>query len=288
MNLRPGEIKILKALSKGEKSYSELKEETKLNFTFLSNYLKNLQIQNLIERDIQNRKYKLKPLSLKALYLNDIIEFLKEQKDFTHFFNWILLFSNNDYDLNKIEILRKQFKEKLRDPKFLFSLSYISKEINKILENFILDSFSKKEREIIIQYKKYLKEYLKTIKKEEDEKPLMDLINDLKLDKGKIFKKLKKATLKIEEGLLHIDSEKFIESLEKEGEIKTKFTEKEKKKLKQLESFLKKHKKLYQEYLEKEKPKIVLLSGFGFKEYWNKYNDLLKAFSEKQFLEKKG
>lgn len=59
VKLRGGERKILKVLKTGKKSFSELKEETGLSASVLSDYLKRLQKLEKIARDIDSRKYYL-------------------------------------------------------------------------------------------------------------------------------------------------------------------------------------------------------------------------------------
>jgi len=57
--LAPGEVKILKVLKEGSKmkSYTNLKDETKLSDPVLSDYLKRLQKKKFVKRDIDTRKY---------------------------------------------------------------------------------------------------------------------------------------------------------------------------------------------------------------------------------------
>lgn len=65
--LRPGEYRILMVLRKGLRSFSELKGETMLPGSVLSEYLKRLQEIGLIERDIRTRKYRIKTPSDKIM-----------------------------------------------------------------------------------------------------------------------------------------------------------------------------------------------------------------------------
>lgn len=256
MNLRPGEIKILKALSKGEKSYSELKEETKLNFTFLSNYLKNLQIQNLIERDIQNRKYKLKPLSLKALYLNEIIEFLKEQKDFDFYPLFSIFYENKDFDTN---IIKTQILEKVKnDKEFMESIKKIKYTISEIQATLILKELKKEEIEILKEFSNRLKNVVNILVKYN--------LFEYEILKNKIKRKEDLKNLKI----LLEDAEEFL--LEKG------MKEKERKEIEQFMIFLKNKKnfKVCQKILNIELPKIVFLIDFNFGDFLNKYEILQK------------
>jgi DNA-binding IclR family transcriptional regulator len=74
--LRPGEIKILKALREGPKSFSELHG---LNTNVLSEYLKSLQLSGLIQRDIETRKYLVIDAGIQAVNLEDRIQELREE-----------------------------------------------------------------------------------------------------------------------------------------------------------------------------------------------------------------
>lgn len=56
----PGEYKILSSLKSGDKSFTILKSETSLPGSVLSDYLKRLQRDNLIERNFETRKYRIK------------------------------------------------------------------------------------------------------------------------------------------------------------------------------------------------------------------------------------
>lgn len=56
----PGEWKILSALRGGDKSFTMLKSETGLPGSVLSDYLKRLQRDGLIERDFETRRYRIK------------------------------------------------------------------------------------------------------------------------------------------------------------------------------------------------------------------------------------
>lgn len=56
----PGEYKILSVLRSGDKSFTVLKSETGLPGSVLSDYLKRLQRDDLIERDFETRMYRIK------------------------------------------------------------------------------------------------------------------------------------------------------------------------------------------------------------------------------------
>lgn len=76
--LRPGEKKILDVLTNGSRSFSKLKSETGLAPRHLSSYVKSLQKQSLIERDLDTREYKILEKSLDTLFLGDIIAVLQD------------------------------------------------------------------------------------------------------------------------------------------------------------------------------------------------------------------
>jgi len=59
--MKPGEMKIYKALMDHEQglTFTELKKETKLSAPVLSEYLKNLQLEGSVNKNVAVRKYQL-------------------------------------------------------------------------------------------------------------------------------------------------------------------------------------------------------------------------------------
>jgi len=63
----PGEKKLLYALIDGPKSFTELKNDTMLPGSVLSDYLKRLQDKDLIARDFRTRKYEIKECGIQEM-----------------------------------------------------------------------------------------------------------------------------------------------------------------------------------------------------------------------------
>jgi DNA-binding HxlR family transcriptional regulator len=77
--VRPGEDKMLTATTGVAKSFGELQKETGLSPRILSTYLKNLQKLELIERNIDNRKYMANKKAEKVLVLVHKMESIENQ-----------------------------------------------------------------------------------------------------------------------------------------------------------------------------------------------------------------
>jgi len=81
--VKPGELRILKALSKGEPLGNvELADPAEIkNSTVRSRYLRNLRKMGLITKDIDTHKYKLIARGWEMLYLTDILSLMQDRVD---------------------------------------------------------------------------------------------------------------------------------------------------------------------------------------------------------------
>lgn len=82
--LRPGEIKILKAVQESNERFNDLSSQTNkktgiLQPNCLSEYLINLQKKGLVLRDIDSRKYGITKRGLKALEIQKEIDIVKKK-----------------------------------------------------------------------------------------------------------------------------------------------------------------------------------------------------------------
>jgi DNA-binding HxlR family transcriptional regulator len=159
--LRPGEIKILKALAKGSKSNKQLRAGTKLNKNCLSDYLKRLQKIGLVERDIDTRIYHVtEDFSEETLFVNDIAQLIQSQVDKTISEKNSFSFDVGFCTVENNSKFLKQLETAFAKPEN----SEVLKEINKLVLNawrdFVLSSasFNENERKIIGQIDQMAKE----------------------------------------------------------------------------------------------------------------------------------
>jgi predicted transcriptional regulator len=156
--LRPGEIKILKALVKGNKTFEtlafeELASETKLNRTCLSDYLKRLQKIGLLAKDIETRKYHVtEDFSEETLFVSDIAQLIQSQVDKTisekNSFSFGVGFCTVENNSEFMRHLETTFAEK---PENLVALKKITNIVLDAWKEFVMSSrsFSENERKII-------------------------------------------------------------------------------------------------------------------------------------------
>lgn len=174
--LRPGEIKIIRALSTGRKKNSELQNETRLNSTVLSEYLKNLQNLKIVTRDFNDRKYEVvEQLGWEALFFNDLLEFQKERFDKAITVSkekaglmsdlalgWLVLADN--VDTNYLQGLKEVIRRRSH------VLNELGDAVQELWDSYILSTYEEKERNTIKEYKEKLLEYVKLHMIQKDEK----------------------------------------------------------------------------------------------------------------------
>jgi hypothetical protein len=178
--LRPGEVKILTALSNKPLNNKEIGEATELSHqpNLLSSYLRRLQQINLIGRDIETRKYRLIENIPETLFLNDVSDFIhanvaeitnsginKEKNVFI--FPWVALTNNPK--------MGKVIAEKRNE--LVNHLDAVFKVMNSSWESFILSQNSLTDQKIIVTYKKYLSDVSKLVTKPESKEVLRALYN---------------------------------------------------------------------------------------------------------------
>jgi SOS-response transcriptional repressor LexA len=274
--MKKGEILILKSLMDSPKTFNEIQDKTKLSHQAISIYLKTLQKDGYIERDIDTRKYSLKPLSFFSLLINEIKDFLLENQKFFTPYSFFLFITEN-------EKINKLFeKEVIENIKFGEALNYIYTILDSIIEKFLLNQLSKKEKEIIKKYELYLKKIFKEkVKEEINEEDKEFIFKSFPEKKAKKFlKDLVKAStdLKLWFFINKFELEKGLKEIEKA------LNEDQKKKLKTHLDFLKNPKniKIYEKYLEMKIPKSILLCDFGFGEYHKKFNELFSLIKKEE------
>lgn len=157
---KPGERKILQALAIGDKPFKELWEKCVKNPSILSSYLKNLQKQGLIVRDIDTRKFKLIGRGWETLYLADIRDLIEEhglKKMSMKFWGLDVIVSENTDILESID--KTLGRPCARTIKLSFS------RINQFLfytwKKRTLDLLNQKEKKTIGQYEAALKEAMR-------------------------------------------------------------------------------------------------------------------------------
>ena len=313
--LRPGEVKILTSLLTGDKTNTEIKEETKLHPSILSEYLKTLQKNGLVRRDVERRTYKgIVPISLQVLFFNEILRFIRErleksikQEDENEEFcsigsanQWVLLSENLEF--------KRFVKDKMDDPEIFDCLSIISNLIEDSWRDFILSRRSAKDRKIIEDYRRDLSEIPNLIYPsiKDDKEFAEELFSDTRYKlirtsgvvptDGTIQQETERRLEEIAATLQSIMSpqslhdfysfEKFLEKYKITIEKKI-LTEEDRERLALLMKKLKhkENRKIYEGYLKRisSKDKTMLIyPSWGFKEYPQKLNALLSS-KEKLF-----
>jgi DNA-binding HxlR family transcriptional regulator len=160
--LRPGEIKILKVLVKGNMSFDKLASETKLNRTCLSDYLKRLQKIGIIDRNIETRIYQItENFSEETLFISDIAQLIQKQVDKTvseknsfSFGEGFCTVENNNEFLKQLETTFA------KNPENLEALKKINAIVSEAWKEFVTSSrsFNENERKIIRQIQQNSKE----------------------------------------------------------------------------------------------------------------------------------
>ncbi len=311
-SLKPGEYKILKALSKGEWTNTELiKEAGIVNPNIRSKYLKRLQKLGFIERDIDTRKFRILPISDEVLLFKDIEKFIsgtilkiandKNKHGITGFYGTTII-SEDIFFIN--EALKDS---KLKDTETL----NLATKITKYYEEKIFNTLSKTNQEIINKYRDYLLEMFKLQIKPPDKTDLLKLYegtrasSELLLSEKYKINNIPKNIILIEAAKefrrFHSDSELIrtpfsLEALtssllifKKLGKIKEKISVEDFNKLLEYENFLfdSRNINVYYSYLKRinDVPKTLIILPFGFWGYSDKIQEYFpetKEYYEKQ------
>jgi hypothetical protein len=166
--LRPGEIKILKALQTEPRNFKALKEITGLQQNVLSTYLKRLQKIKVVTKDVDSRKYQRREVSVEILFINDIADFFNQKvKEFTNLGKeqaqvaYLPLWTAfTEYPKMKEYIESLNMKSEV-----CLKLSQISEIIESFWEPHILKTeYTPKDRKLIKTYKHMLLQYVKKFK----------------------------------------------------------------------------------------------------------------------------
>jgi len=322
--LRPGELKILEALNeKGAMTYSELQKKTTLQFNILSDYLKRLQTPlGFIERDVETRKYRIRIISIEALFFNDVQEFLRcrmekmlnEGKEragvfVADAFGSLILTENYE--------LMKKLEQGISQPDNRNRYAQISEFIMDCWDSYVLAKFKEDKRQLIETYRRFL---LGCVKK------LRRMKNDEQNKRAKFKAALAKAKLDMESAfpgvqipkqMIRIEARRWLKqiedtfdhilqpsdldalknlvlrTMEASGDLRKK-EDLSKNELQELESMLAflenpNHKKTYEKYLEeiRNEPKTVtLITSFGFKGYMKKLREWFPEEAKKRSEER--
>ena len=302
--LKPGERKILKALEEGEKRFKDLNKSCIVNPSILSAYLKNLQKQGLITRDIDTRNFSLIVRGWETLYLADIRDLVEEYGlKKAHMKLWGLDVIVSE-DTNILELVDKTLTSGAPSASKVFSsFSKINKFLFHILKERTLTFFSEKEQKIITRYQHAMgeaalcitpleeKDCQESSRSRAEEKlkrryPSVEIPKKMiQLEAEKIAKKLEalnKRTLLLEIG--------NIETLKKRLQNTHNLTIEDQAKLAPLKQYLEdpKNTSVYKQYMKKLKecPKTLLIfSSTGFSGYLSKYWQLFTD-EEEEFKKK--
>lgn len=271
--LRPGEIKILKSLQQGDKSFSDLKEETHLADSILSKYLKGLQKVGLIARDIDTRKYQIKPISTVALFYKDISDFMRErlEKMITEgmekagvipasVLGWLVLTDRVG--------LRDNLERALEDPEVHMAFLKIYNVIEGFYDSYVLSLYKGKKKRIIETYGLFLGKCVKMMRVQPIEEKYTKHIDEI----------YRPDSLE--------DLYFTLKWLRDHGECKNDLTEKEVNELKEMHDFLAdpRNRKIYEEYRQRvaDSPKtLVFYPSWGFKGYLKELKALFPKAKEK-------
>jgi hypothetical protein len=290
-SLKPGERKILKALEEEEKKFKDLnKRGILVNPNILSAYLKNLQKQGLITRDIDERKFRLNPHGWETLYLAEIRDLIEEQGlEKAHMKLWGLDVIISE-DTNVIKLMDKTLMSGVPyASKVRYSFSKINKFLFRIWKEHVLTFFSEKEQEIITHYEHALEEAAwfitplkervseestksRAVKKLKQQYPGVTIPKKMiQLEAEKITKKLEalnKRTLLLEIGNVETLKKRLQNAHHLAMEVQAKLTP--------LKQYLEdpKNTSIYKRYIKRLRkcPKTLLIfSSTGFSDYLSKY-----------------
>ena len=288
--LKPGEHKILKALEEGEKRFKDLNKSCIVNPNILSAYLKNLQKQGLITRDIDTRNFRLIVRGWETLYLADIRDLVEEygsKKPYMTLWGLDVIVSE-DKEVIKLmdETLTSgtPFASNVR-----LSFSKINKFLFHIWKERLLTFFSENEQKIITSYQHTIEEAAWSIT------PLKEKVRQ-ESTRSRAKEKLKRQYpgVEIPKKMIQLEAEKITKKLEalnkrtlllEIGNIETlkkrlqnthHLTMEDQTKLTPLKQYLEdpKNTSIYNRYMKKLKecPKTLLIfSSTGFSDYLNKY-----------------
>jgi hypothetical protein len=165
--LRPGEKKILEQIKDNPKSFTQLHSETRLDFSILSPYLKNLQKLGLVTRDVDTRLYRSLRPSLEVLFFHDLLDFLRERtikhvgkrerqfSGISYHYQWLL--ATESIQLEKA--LQKRFSESEMNMKLaeIGVLAFDSWKEHK------LSGLPQKDRNIVQKYRTYLLDIIRKL-----------------------------------------------------------------------------------------------------------------------------
>jgi len=295
--LRPGEKKILNALSKDDKRFSDLQRDTSLQANALSGYLKTLQKNGLITRDIETRKYHRNEISLEALFYNDVLGFMQQKVKIEYLsFPWLVVFDNESIDID----FEKALKNELSKQKNRIAFNKLVTSMQDVFVSLVLSRFREKERKIIETYRKLLLKYVKIIGKR-DRKSLKDryaidlLVTGQEMKKAfpqisipktmvyiaaaKRFKQITKLQDVISQPYDLKGLSDRVEYMRQEDQCRSDLTEKETNELNEIWEYLTDHinKKIFTKYVKQinEEPKaLIFYASFGFKGYLKKLKEI--------------
>jgi len=309
--LRPGEIKILESLTDGEKRFSDLHRDTGLQFNILSQYLKRLQGLGLVERDIETRRYRIKEISLEALFYNDVLDFMRQRLEkianygvdrpgVIYRYMWVVMTESPE--------LRNRIEKEIKHPqniKFFFRLFQI---IEDSWRSSILSRFNQNEREIVSTYKKSLLKYVKRFDvhsgKDERRQVYEEMVNSIKAEMSsdyprtpipekiiyiKAAKRFRRMIKNYEKIIQPRDLEelyRILRTYQDSGQYKKDMTKENLKELKEVWAFLRNpyNKKIYEKYIMKinNPPKtLIFYPSLGFRGYIEKLEALLPQEAKK-------
>lgn len=282
--LRPGELKILQALSRGEKSYTQLNNETGLQFNILSRYLKDLWKSGLITRDIDTRIYRIVPIGWQTLFLKDLEIFISDHiakigsKDLrdagVDLWSQYVIMSDSSQFLESLE------NSLLDNHEINTGLAAAFATIGETWERNCLLSFDEKRQKMISEYKQDLLAALKirdmhrTVCSKEKYSDLFETIGE-----PRILEELSEAQDTMYQPRDLAGLEWHLDFLRREGFLRDDLTEDENETLKEIEGRLHDPKRLstYEEYLEKvaKQPKaLIILPSYGFIGYRRKVEEM--------------
>lgn len=288
--LKPGERKILKALEEGEKCFKDLNKSCVVNPNILSAYLKNLQKQGLITRDIDTRNFRLIVRGWETLYLaaiRDLIEEYGLRKAHEKLWGLDVIVSE------ETDVIKLMDKTLTSGAPYASKVRLLFSKINEFLfhiwKEHVLTFFSEKEQKIITRYQHAIEEAAWSITPLEEkvrqestrsraEEKLKRQYPSVEIPKKMIQLEAEKITKKLEALnkrtlLREIDN---VETLKNRLQNTHYLTMEDQAKLIPLKQYLEdpKNTSIYNRYMKrlKECPKTLLIfSSTGFSDYLNKY-----------------
>ncbi len=297
--LRPGEVKILRALQSKSKAFTTLKEETGLQQNALSNYLKRLQKIRVINKDIDTRFYELCQVSVEVLFYNDIADFLQKRvKMFTslgqnhaQFVNLSLWTAITDKE--EMKKLLGTINENTKLQTILSKLAVVLSDFGK---SCVLSLYEKNAQETILMYERLLLEYVRIFKIPE---PRTKAEYNFLLDYNKEKLEHRFPNCEIPEQMVKIETEReyrrmqnlqdrladalfqpwdlsdvpdVLERMKTAGKCRQEISEKEKERLRDITAFLEepRNRRIFEKFrqdLKEKSPKTLLFYASGFTGY---------------------